>query len=257
MSGAHPFTTEHYRSILETAQKAGYEFRLFDQSPAQQTIHLRHDIDNDIAVALDMAKLEATLGIKSTYLVLIRSANYNALERNNAQMLGEMMALGHEVGLHFSLVDHPQRDASVDELPALIRADADLLSGILGRPVSVFGFHNPEKKEQYKVEVPGLTNAYNDAFTDQVFYYSESNMQWREGCPCILLSEKRYDRFQLLVHPLSFFADLKSDRDVVLQFLSIRMKDLLEYNVSQNRVLQKQGLGLPDAIEFLRSEANS
>lgn len=251
-SDAHPFTLEHYLRILEAARTAGYRFASFHEprTRGEKRIYLRHDIDNDVAMAWRMATAEANLGVRATYLAMLRSANYNAAEKRNVVWLREMAAMGHEIGLHFSLIDHPDDSAALEPL---IQGDARLLGELLGQPVRVFGFHNPAEPNQYRAEVPGLANTYAAPFFDDALYLSESNMRWKAGCPCGALAASGRDTVQLLVHPLSYAANLTSDRDVLLHFLDLRLCDLLAYNISQNRVLRESGLSREEVLAALRA----
>lgn len=68
----------------------------------------KHDIDNDIEVALRMARAQAERGIAATYYVLYTAPYYgvrkgDVFERYEAmaEVYREIQSLGHEVGLHF------------------------------------------------------------------------------------------------------------------------------------------------------------
>lgn len=251
-SDSHPFTLPHYRAILDSASRAGYRFATFAGPDAHgRRIYLRHDIDNDVPAAHRMARLEEESGVRATYLVMLRSANYNPAEARNVRLLREMAGMGHELGLHFSLVDHPDggRDGSLTDL---IARDAELLGQLIDRQVRVFGFHNPADEADYRIEVPALVNTYAARFFDDACYVSESNMRWRKGCPCETLQACDLEVVQLLVHPLSFADELSSDRDVLMYFLGVKLADLLEYNASQNRVLREDGLRMADFLTHLQ-----
>lgn len=253
MGSKHPFNLSHYAEIISVGIRAGYKWSTFCTKVAsnEKNIFLRHDIDNDISAAHRMARLESGLGVHATYLVMLRSSNYNPAEGRNIRMLQQMAEMGHDLGLHFSLVDHP-KPGRAEDLAGLIRRDAELLGSLLGCPIPVFGFHNPADDGQYKIEVPGLVNTYAAEFFDEAYYLSESNMRWRKGCPCETLSACSHHRVQLLVHPLSFAEELSSDRDVLIHFLRLKLEDLLDYNVSQNRVLREEGIRVADCLEYLR-----
>ncbi|MBL8377357.1 MAG: hypothetical protein JNM79_05790 [Burkholderiales bacterium] len=256
MTPDHPFTIEHYGRILAAVGAAGFRYSFFHEMshPIGRRLYLRHDIDNDVAMAYRLALVEAQAGAHATYLVMLRSANYNVAEKRNVLHMRQIAAMGHEVGLHFSLIDHPDEEA---ELVPLIQRDARTLEDLLGLPVRVFGFHNPSEPTQYKVDVPGLVNTYASQFFDEALYISESNMRWRTGCPCETLRSSARDAVQLLVHPLSYAADLSSDRDVLLHFLDLRLTDLLEYNVAQNRVLRESGLSRDDVVNALQQRRSA
>jgi hypothetical protein len=74
------FTFADYDAILQAARENRYTFAKFtDPDPAadERLVYLRHDVDNSIEAALHMAGLEARASAVSTYLVLVRSENYN------------------------------------------------------------------------------------------------------------------------------------------------------------------------------------
>jgi hypothetical protein len=255
MYSDHRFTWEHYCYILRTGLDAGYRYIGFNDHPDGKIVYLRHDVDNDIGIAYRMAGVEYEMGVKSTYLVMIRSANYNLAESRNLHMLEEMVEMGHEIGLHFSLVDHPARDREHD-LPELIRRDANILSMLLGREVRVFSFHNPTDGGQFQVEVPGLINAYHNKFFREAFYISESNMRWRDGCPCDVLVRDGHNAVQILIHPLSFADDLSSDDDVLIHFIRIKLADILKYNIGQNRTHREKGLSMREVLQQISNKEN-
>lgn len=254
--GGDRFTAADYGAILEAARTHGYAFARFtDPVPraATRVVYLRHDVDNTLQAALRMAETEANAEAPATYLVMVRSENYNPFTPANVRRLRRIRDLGHEIGLHFAVQAHDCAAVAKD-LPSCVREDAALLELALGEQVRVFSFHNPAVREQYTIEVPGLVNAYADRFFADACYLSESNMRWPSGSPIDVLASGEDSVVQILVHPLSYSADLRSDRDVLLWFLREKITELLELNVGENRILQKQGLGVGDVAAFLEGE---
>ena len=248
------FTIADYQAILDAAHAAGYAFGRFTDpapEPSARVVYLRHDIDNDIESARLMAELEARAGAVSTYLVMVRSINYNPFTGANVARLRRICALGHEVGLHFCSEEH---EAGSDTV-ACIQSDARLLESVLRAPVRVFSFHNPSERDGFTVEVPGLVNAYDARFFTDALYMSESNMSWRRGSPVAILASREHRVVQILVHPLSYREDFRSDRDVLLWFIRDKTQALLEHNVSQNRVLREHPVSLGEVAAYLREEA--
>lgn len=73
----------------------------------KSTVLIRHDVDGDLMAAVDMAKLEAEYGIKSTYFILHTAPYYanvrgKKVQRNegSVEFYKEIEALGHEIALH-------------------------------------------------------------------------------------------------------------------------------------------------------------
>ncbi len=253
MTAAHPFTLEHYRVLLQTAKTAGYGFALFDDQPNGRTVYLRHDVDNSIDNALTVARIEAELSIRSSYLFLLRSPNYNLLAGDSIAKIAAIAAMGHAIGLHFS-ADGP--DGTHDGMPTIadrIRADARTMGQAVGLPISLFSFHNPSGRDDFQVDVPGLTNTYAPRFFGEIKYLSESNFRWREGCPCDLLRDGVYPALQILVHPMSYCDDLRTDRDALLYFLYRKVIELRDANQAQTLTLRDHPVTLQEIVTYLRS----
>ena len=239
----HPFTWDHYREILSVGLEQGYRCVRFCDDPldyngrcakVEKRLYLRHDIENDIAAARQMAAIEHEAGICSTYFVSLRSANYNPAERRCVHMLEEIRDMGHDVGLHFSLIDHPALDRD-HVLEDLIREDADILSRILRSAVRVFSFHNPPADGRLSVPADGLINVYADAYFKHAHYMSDSNVHWHRGCPCQALRSGSQNAIHLLTHPNAFSENFSTDHDVLLYFLRNKITDLLTYNLDADQ----------------------
>ncbi len=258
MTGASTgaFTVADYEAILVAARDYGYAFAKFADplpEPEARVVYLRHDIDNCIESAVRLAEVEARAGAVSTYLAMVRSENYNVFTDANVDRLQRLRDLGHDVGLHFTAEEHDPAKVESD-LASCIREDARLLEHAVGAPVLVFSFHNPAGKHRVDVEVPGLVNTYADRFFADACYLSESNMRWSRGSPVDVLASGEHRVVQILVHPLSYRANFQTDRDVLLWFLRDKVRDLLDLNVRQNRVLREDRVSIVDVAAFLAEE---
>ena len=104
------FTYSHYREILNNALEANYQFSCFHNTtirPAGRTLYLRHDIDVLLSKAIEMAKIEAEMGIRATYFVLLNTPLYNPFEERDLALLQKIASLGHWLGLHVDLAMMP------------------------------------------------------------------------------------------------------------------------------------------------------
>ena len=75
----------------------------------KRTLFLRHDIDHDPFAALEMAKVEASFGIKANYYFLTNDTSifhYEDPDRREKALtaIAEVEALGHEVALHYDCI---------------------------------------------------------------------------------------------------------------------------------------------------------
>src|SRR5690606_22479204 len=71
-----------------------------DASP--DFVALRHDVDYDIDVALEMAHIEHDLGYRSTYYLLHTAPYWNDAEFIDKSL--KLQEYGHEVGLHVNVL---------------------------------------------------------------------------------------------------------------------------------------------------------
>lgn len=172
------FDLDHYREILEAARAGGYRFARFGEGPERGDLFLRHDVDLSLDAALRMAELEAELAVHATYLLMTESVFYNLASSEGEAAIARLRELGHTVGLH---AVHP--NAELDR-----RFDP------------VVSWHNPGP-EYMSDPIPGAANAYAPPYFSPQSYRSDSNQNWRSGCPHEELRAGEFPWLQILVHP--------------------------------------------------------
>ena len=101
------FTEKNYRKLLKLAKK-NYAFKFFNSYSKPPYVLWRHDVDCSVHRALSLAKIEKELGVKSTYFFHLHSPYYNLLEEASHNRVKKILALGHEIGLHFELPFYPK-----------------------------------------------------------------------------------------------------------------------------------------------------
>lgn len=93
------FTLHTYRSMLLALRDAGYRFVTFEtfltQRPNEPFVILRHDVDLRAANSLEVARIEASLGIQASYYFRV------VPQSNQPNIIRQIVALGHEVGYHY------------------------------------------------------------------------------------------------------------------------------------------------------------
>jgi hypothetical protein len=170
------FDLGHYRELLNAAKSGGYRFAFFDSEPQAGDLLLRHDVDLSLEAAVEMAEVEAEAGAAATYFLMTQSIFYNLASPVGSRTLNRLRELGHRVGLH---AVWPRID--LDE-----RFDP------------VLAWHNPEP-EFMREPVDGAANVMEPRFSAN--YRSDSNQNWRHGCPHDALAAGDLPWLQLLVHP--------------------------------------------------------
>lgn len=204
------FTLNHYREILENALNAGYIFWHFHKpfpELHQRVIYLRHDLDICLEEAIPMAELEADIGISSTFFILINSPVYNPLSAENLEIIRTICSKGHHVGLHIDV------NLWSDNCTEFEHKVLQLLSfyGSYIPLVPVVSFHRPPASILGK-DFKYFISTYSAEFFQRSKYLSDSRGEWREGCPCRKLREGAYSVLQILVHPIWWGNESKSQR---------------------------------------------
>ena len=98
------FSYSAYEELLKVSKKQSdpitFSEALTTNVSAQVTL-LRHDIDLCLLKALDMARLENSNAVRSTYFIMTKNPLYSLEEIEFQKVLREIECLGHEIGLHF------------------------------------------------------------------------------------------------------------------------------------------------------------
>jgi hypothetical protein len=172
------FDLEHYGELLDAIRAGGYRYAGFDEPPQRGIVVLRHDVDLSLEAAVTLAEVEAEAGAWSTWFLMTRSVFYNLASSEGERIVARLRELGHRVGHH---AVWPAAD--LDE-----RFDP------------VVAWHNPDP-EYMTAPIDGATNVMSKPWFDPAHYRSDSNQQWRHGCPHEQLATGEFEWLQLLVHP--------------------------------------------------------
>lgn len=198
MNPATPFTLEGYKALIGGLVGCGYMIRSFhDFDPRLPHLLLRHDVDQSIAIARQMADAEATEGWRSTWFILMRTEMYNPFSRTNADHLRAMLRDGHEIGLHLDTTHYADDEA----MQAGAAIECRVLEDIVGAPVRLISFHRPRPERLGgNATIAGRMHTYMDRFTKAIGYSSDSRGEWRHGHPFDHAAVARRTALQLLTH---------------------------------------------------------
>lgn len=196
------FTYKAYEDLIVNLEAHGYAMCSYDNwEKEKRCAILRHDIDNDIEKALEIAKVESGLDVRSTFFVLVTSDFYNVFSSKNSRLLQEIMDCGHDIGLHFDEVRYPDIDTSEDARDKILQ-EVHLLEQAIGRKVTAVSMHRPSKMMlEADLSIPGMINSYGNDFFKGFKYVSDSRRRWREPIEEIISSEQ-YERLHILTHAI-------------------------------------------------------
>jgi hypothetical protein len=195
------FTETQYQQLLRTA-KVSYRFATYDAIPwGTRFILWRHDLDYSINRAAALACIEAEEGVTATYFVNPRCEYYNPLEPKQAQLLEQILSLGHRLGLHFDAAFHSIHNE--DQLHSKVKQEGRWLEEAFGVRLDAFSFHNPgaDNLQCGADQYGGLTNCYSQRFKTEVPYCSDSNGHWRFRRLHDVITEATDPCLQVLTHP--------------------------------------------------------
>lgn len=213
------FTYDDYCGLINALRDNGYaltDYHDYEKHP--RCAILRHDVDNSLPQAARMAELEAEHGVKSTYFILLRTDFYNAASASAQRLLRRMLALGHEIGLHFDEAAYPA--GTPEETVERILRERDVLSAILQTSVTTVSMHRPSKATlEADLKIPGMVNSYGDTFFRSFKYLSDSRRRWREPVESIV-GAGTYDRLHILTHPFWYHVEEQSICESVSNFVN-------------------------------------
>ena len=201
------FSYDYFRQLLK-AMQANFKPQLLSQAPRivnagkVPKIILRHDVDVSLKHALRMAEIETEFGIRATYMFIQNSPLYCLEEAASRDVLGRLISMGHEVGLHFDVSDDARNSTcEVSDVESQIDVACKQLEDVTGSAVESISFHRPlQQFLRGPLLVGGRTNAYADQLMN--WYMSDSKGSWREGEPLPRLTRPEKPLLQLLIHPI-------------------------------------------------------
>jgi len=174
------FTLVKYERLLREVQSANYEIHTINSaisSYSGRILILRHDIDRQVKNALRMATLENHLGIHATYYFRMTNAVFDP------NVVKAIIALGHEVGYHYEVLDKTKGD--IEEAKILVLLELDKFRSICEvKTASMHGnpftrWDNRDFWSHYSLTDFGLTSeAYLSIDFEKYWYYTDTGRNW-------------------------------------------------------------------------------
>jgi len=184
---------------------------------------LRHDVERSALKALDMAKIESSLGIRATYYFRRDTLAFNP------KIMSVIQSMGHEIGYHYNCLD--RTNGNYHKAWEIFKSElSDFKNN--GFNVQTVCSHGQPRiiKKGYKTnadllrvqnykELGILGEAYLDVDFSLVQYVSDTGFRWNHYPSSehliSAINKKEYPIFYLLTHPDYWF------RSGILAFLAI------------------------------------
>ena len=197
------FTYEAYKGLISILKEYDYSFvRYINYNQYKKPVIMRHDVDNSLDKAVDLARIEQKEGISSTYFLLLSTDFYNIASKSSLEKIRQIIDCGHEIGLHFDETKYISDDGTKPDIIGAIKSETEIMSKIIGQGIRInaVSMHRPSKETlaaDYKIE--GMINSYGMEFFTGFKYVSDSRRRWREDIDAIIISGE-YDKLHILTH---------------------------------------------------------
>lgn len=229
---APDFTRAGYRELLKAFLTHGYRPATYEtcRKDAPDLI-LRHDLDFAPELALRIAEIETDLAMPAAYFILLETPFYTIRDTHVRSAVKELIAMGHEIGLHF---DAAAGEDTAEALDKAAREQCAILEDIAGTPVRMISFHRPAKvllgREE---EIGGRPHTYQPRYFNEMGYCSDSRGLWRFGHPLKTPAVAESRALQLLTHPIWWANDDGGDREAALARLVARHGDRIKPAIAE------------------------
>jgi hypothetical protein len=215
-----------YKRLLSTFLKKKYTSIFFNElNPKKDSqLILRHDIDLDINLALEMAKIENSLEMKSTYFFLARSESYNLISDHSIELLNKIKELGHRISIHFDLMQYK------DVHSGLIQ-ETELFKSYFEDEIDIISIHRPNEDFLSNPEnFFNIKTSYEKKFTkENISYFADSGGSFRFGNPIDSLDFRENKNIQLLTHPVWWTLDKGSVNECVESVLKNKNNNMRKH----------------------------
>jgi hypothetical protein len=231
------FSYDEYKEIISLIQEylPIVDFNDVIDNNLDKYCVIRHDVEYSLDRALQLAKLENELNVKSTYCIQVRNNIYNAISDKNIELVKQIHTLGHEIALH---QDPP---AGLDDfgLQRYLLQDIRVLSAYYDLPIKVFSYHRPKQEYLQKYFTVGdLINTNGNKFFHyfngkgtikpeerDVTYLADSNHLWKWGDPKDVDFSK-INKLQMNMHPYSWSKEGLNNLDNTIYVVKERTQEL-------------------------------
>ena len=196
------FTLKHYEEICNIIAKSQYKICFFNNcsSNFRNVLILRHDVDQSLEQSSKMAKIENEYSIKSTFFIWLRSPFYNIFEKKYADIIYEIINLGHQIGLHFD--ESSYKMGNEIDLNNYIDKEVNIIKDFFNLDIFAISMHRPSKWIlNNDIRFKKYINVYSKKYFEEFKYFSDSRRQWKEGCICNKINIIKYNKLHILIHP--------------------------------------------------------
>jgi hypothetical protein len=177
------FSLRNYKRCLEDSLSLGYNFLTLNdyfcnQTDSEKNIILRHDIDTQLDIAVEMSNIENILNIRSTYFVRLHSHAYNFLCLKDLRKIKKIINNNHEIGLHYESDFYVLNNKDINKS---IQIESNIIEYFCNIKVKTICPHEPTRTNCFNLENINYNQAYDEKLFKKYKYISDSSCRWRDG----------------------------------------------------------------------------
>ena len=208
------FSYSGYRSLLLSIIKKRkiVDFETY-KNEKKLFLILRHDIEYFTDSALELGKIENSLGIKSTFFFLLTST-YNIFSEKNLFIVNKLKKMGHSFGIHYDsyLLKKYKLDFNTN-----LKLQIKMFENFFNVKIKVISSHRPKLDfEIFKDKK--ILNVYDKKFQKKIKYISDSQQVFRSNINDLLLSSAN---LHLLIHDYTWSRQNKKWEKNITDFLNL------------------------------------
>lgn len=231
----NPFSYEEYLSIMQAIKESGKQSTFEDALHKETFVIMRHDVEFSVKRAYDLAEFEHAHDFKSIYFFQISNNTYNLLSGRNLEYVGEILRMGHQVGLHF----HLREGEELETVKRQIRTDVEILQKGIPGASPIFSFHRPTNAVlRANIKLDGILNAYQDEFFSytedmekhppEIKYISDARHRFNYGLYPDTATINGNDKVHILLHPYSWTQEGYDNLGNFRSLIEEKRQELLE-----------------------------
>jgi hypothetical protein len=214
------FTVTIYKKLLNEFSRRKYRFKTFADFmalPEDNSLVLRHDVDNRKFNSLKFAQTQHDLGISGTYYFRMVPQSYDE------EVIEQISSLGHEIGYHYETMDKANGDVKnaydifCRELEKIRKIVPVKTICMHGSPLSKYDNREIWKYYDYR-DLGIIAEPYFDLDFSKILYLTDTGRRWngssasiRDNVPGPSINKFMTDG----KHSLSEQYLLKSTQDII------------------------------------------
>ena len=193
MKSSLKFSYKNYKSLLKKIVKKRKIVNFSNYSKEKKLfLILRHDIEYFTNAALNLGKVEKSLGIQSTFFFLLTSS-YNIFSEQNLDIVTKLKKMGHKFGVHYDSFLIKKHKLNFNNN---LKLQIKIFENFFNIKIDVISSHRPKLDFEHFNDKK-ILNVYDKNFQKKIKYISDSQQVFRSNIDELLSSNLN---LHLLIH---------------------------------------------------------